>query len=57
MKVILGTYLAVWFTLVGLGYFKAAAILAVCAIGLASWILFRLSAEAKQEEQSTEGDK
>ena len=57
MKIILGTYLVVFFALIALGYFKAAAILAAVAIGLAAWILFRLSAEAAAEEQSLEGDK
>lgn len=57
MKVIIGTYLVVFFALIALGYFVAAVILALCAIGLASWILFQLSAEAAAEEQSIEGDK
>lgn len=57
MKVIAFTFALVFFALVGFGYFKAAAIMAACMVGLSAWVLFQLSSQAADEETQQEGDK
>ena len=57
MKVIAFAFALVFFTLVGFGHFRVAAIIAACMVGLSAWVLFQLSSQAADEEAQQEGDK